>query len=168
MSNATSSDESFSYSYDSELEIEEVTTGYSNEPEYTEEELKNLPPLTSSDDSNDGGEVDLDSSRLENLHWCKCKGRCSIQPTIVECKCCKECDRLLSSRLHKIDCITQHEEFATLCLNTTVLETAFILHRRRNKIFKEYDKMSNKYVVVVRSVAYKMFFSSDHVSLCFA
>ena len=84
MSNATSSDESFSYSYDSELEIDEVTTGYANEPEY--EELKDLPPLTSSDDSDECSEVDLESSRLENLHWCKCKGHCSIQPSIVECK----------------------------------------------------------------------------------
>ena len=105
-------------------------------------ELKKLPPVEemSSDNSDD----DLDSSRLENLHWCRCKNNCVILHTLIECKCYREYENLLSSKLQNIDCISQHEEFQTLCLNTSVLETAFVLHRRRNRIFKELDKMSNK------------------------
>ena len=99
-----------------------------------------------SSDNSDDDDDDLDSRRLENLRWCRCKNHCVILHTLNECKCCREYENLLSSKLQNqnIDCISQHEEFLTLCLNTTVLETAFVLHRRRNRIFKEFDKMSNK------------------------
>ena len=63
---------------------------------------------------------------MENLHWCRCKNHCVILHTLVECKCCREYENLLSSKLQNIDCISQHEEFKTLCLNNTVLQTAFV------------------------------------------
>ena len=133
------------YSSDSEVNYEAVTSGYVNEPEYTESELAKLPPVQSSSENSDNDDVDdLDSSRMENLHWCRCKGRCVIQPTLKECKCCREYDRLLHSKLNDIDCITQHEAFPTTCYNKIGLEIGFILHRRRQKVFKEFEKMSNK------------------------
>jgi len=132
------------YSSDSSATLQQSASGYMNEPEYTESELKKLQPDDIVSENSDNVDDDLDSSRMDNLHWCQCKSHCVILHTVVECKCCRECEKLLNSKLKNIDCITQHEEFLTLCLNKTVLETAYILHRRRNRIFKEFDKMSNK------------------------
>lgn len=147
-SNAESSESDSSVFYESSDSNDDnlpSTAGYAHEPEYTQAELKNM---SSHDDDtselSEGEDEDMDSSRLENLHWCKCKNRCIIQPTLVECKCCREFDKLLASKLTKVECISLHEEFKILCLNPTVLETAYILHRRRRGIFKEFDKMLNK------------------------
>ena len=86
--------------------------------------LKN-PPLQLSSDISDDSALDEDllgSNRMENLHWCKCMSHCVILHTLIECKCCREYDKLLGSKLNNIECITQHEEFHTLCINKTVLE----------------------------------------------
>ena len=125
-----SGSETSTYTYTSDsnnTSFEASTAGYAHEPEYTASELKKLPPVEemSSNNSDD----DLDSSRLENLHWCRCKNNCVILHTLIECKCCREYENLLSSKLQNIECISQHEIFQTLCLNTTVLETAFVLHQ---------------------------------------
>ena len=68
-------------------------SGYTCEPEFSKEELiKRGVDVTDIiedkmiDDSEDS-ENDLDSSRLENLHWCTCT-HCCIMPLLVECKCC--------------------------------------------------------------------------------
>ena len=84
------------------------------------------------------------SSRLENLHWCKCQ-TCVIweKMTVYECKCCAEYD-LLKTKLENIKCITTHPEFHTLCLNRIVLETAAIRHRRYKSNFKDITTFSNK------------------------
>ena len=92
------------------------------EPEYTKEELKRMEskkrkaPNTSSSPSTD--EDDLDNSRLENLHWCKC-GQCIIflETSLRECVCCKEYSDLLGGKLNDIRCISYHDEFKTLCLD---------------------------------------------------
>ena len=120
---AESSDcsESLEYSSDTNDESEQpATSGYAHEPEYTESEIKKLPPLQVSSDISDDSASDedlLDSSRMENLHWCKCMSHCVILHTLIECKCCREYDKLLGSKLNNIECITQHEEFHTLCVN---------------------------------------------------
>ena len=55
-----------------------------NEPKYTEAEMKTMKlssdeKVNSSDDSYN---EELDSSRLGNLHWCRCC-KCTIMPTCV-------------------------------------------------------------------------------------
>ena len=54
---------------------------YLGEPEYTEKEAKSMKFSASSSSSNDD---ELNSSRLENLHWCSCH-HCTVMPTFIEC-----------------------------------------------------------------------------------
>ena len=80
----------------------------------------NYKKLTPSDEiSSDNYEDDDldDSSRLKNLHWCRCKNHCVILHILLECKCCRGYE------------------------NNKVLESAFLLHQRRNLILKEFDKI---------------------------
>ena len=76
--------ELFNYTSDSNDTSFEATTWYAHEPEYTACELKKLTPSNeiSSDNSDD---EDLDSSRLENIHRCRCKNHCVIIHTLIEC-----------------------------------------------------------------------------------
>ena len=133
----------------SDEEIAEITTGcYLNEPEYSKEELsklKNTKLKDNSHNSTNSTEECLDSSRLENLHWCTCH-TCVIFDNfkLIECKCCKEFSTLLNEKLNDIHCITLHPDFEILCLNRTVLETACVRHRRYHRKFKELSKYKNK------------------------
>ena len=74
---------------------------YNNEPEYSKEECKKRK-LDSSSDTTDSDD-NLDSSRLENLHWCTCK-KCVIGVTMTldECKCCRECNIYLRKHIYQI------------------------------------------------------------------
>ena len=81
---------------------ENSNTGlYNNEPEYSKEEYKKRK-LDSSSDMTDSDD-NLDSSRLENLHWCTCK-KCVIGVTMTldECKCCRECNIYLRKHIYQI------------------------------------------------------------------
>ena len=118
-----------------ESEDDEIQGCYSREPEYTDAEMQRLPV-----EKSDSEEDELNSSRLENLHWCYCHG-CVIfeSMTLEECVCCCEFKALLGEKLEAIKCITLHKDFKILCLNQTVLETACIRHRRYfNKFMKVY------------------------------
>ena len=59
-----------------------------------------------------------------------------------------------------------HKIIQILCLNTTVLETAFLLHRQmKYEIFKEFNKVSNKskpFVLIYAVVNVLLFFSWWH------
>ena len=144
-SEETSSSEFLIESGDSDISSsdENLNTGlYNNEPEYSKEECKKrkLDSSSETDDSDDN----LDSSRLENLHWCTCK-ICviGIEMTLDECKCCRECN-ILGEKLEGIQCITENDDFKILCLNKIVLETACIRHRRYNNNFKDLRIFMNK------------------------
>ena len=82
---------------------------YGNEPEYTAAELLLLSDEANiSTDSEGGRGSDLDSSRLENMHWCTC-AECSIMPTLPESKCCQEFKVLLEGKSSdEVTCITKH------------------------------------------------------------
>ncbi|XP_042148569.1 uncharacterized protein LOC121047554 [Ixodes scapularis] len=65
---------------------------------------------------------DPDSWRLTTTAWCSCK-RCGIMPTPKECICCRECPPAVATRPG--GCITEHNNFAPICLQPGVLEVAF-------------------------------------------
>ena len=153
-SNETDSSNSPSISpYISDITDEEdgeIKSGgcYLNEPEYNQEELLKIQNTRLHDDEHETSseeEEDMNSSRLENLHWCTCQN-CVIFNTfkLIECKCCQESSILLNDKLDNIQCITLHPDFEILCLNSTVLETAFIRHRRYHRNFKELSTYINK------------------------
>lgn len=90
----------------------EFAASYTHELEYTKKELKKQTQVNTSEYSSEEQD-ELKSTRILNLHWCKCKN-CVVLPTFHECKCCKEFKKLLGSLLASLECITQHEEFFTL------------------------------------------------------
>ena len=63
-----------------------------NEPEYLEKEINAMNILENENFSDNSEESDLDSSRLENFHWCS-GFDCGIALTmrVQEYKCCCEC-----------------------------------------------------------------------------
>ena len=64
---------------------------------------------------------------------CQC-GHCQVMETSRECVCCKEIpkvvDKILTSDLEQ-GCITKHEGFEPVCLNTWVLQAAYFEYRQR-------------------------------------
>ena len=56
--------------------------GYLGESEYTEQQAKSMKFSASSSSSDDN---ELNSSRLENLHWCTCHHYTGM-PIFIECK----------------------------------------------------------------------------------
>ena len=98
---------------------------YQLEPEYTDDELQELGLLEPELAENNNVEMrrqDPDQ-RLGNTRWCQCDG-CSTMPTVVESLCCTEETANLLQKLHEgyIDCIIDHEDFESVCLNMAVLE----------------------------------------------
>ena len=64
-------------------------------------------------------------------------------PTFIECKCCEEFPDLLKDKLDD-SCITDHKDFDVLCLHNSVLETAFIRHRRYKNNYPDAKEMTRK------------------------
>ena len=62
------------------------------------------------DESCSSDAEEQNSSRLENLHWCKCS-HCTVMPTLIESKCCREYVELLGDKLYGIKCITRAQRF---------------------------------------------------------
>ena len=117
--------------------------GYSNEPEYSKTELEAMKFSDNESGNSNCSDDEMDSSRLENMHWCSC-GECTIILSLVESTCCKESSSLLGDKLDDINCITQNKDFKILCLNPNVLDTSFI-HRRYQKNFKQFKSMNNRF-----------------------
>ena len=135
------SEEEIGDSSDSEQNI--CVEGYCD-PEYSKEELDQMGIYEKDQDeeSDESEEEEADSSRMENLHWCTC-GECSLMPSLIESKCCRECPNLLEDKLNQVKCITQHEEFSILCLNPIVLNTAFVQYRRKKNNYRLVKSMNN-------------------------
>ena len=128
-----SSDISCDESFETECSIagsscdnDDFSCGYLGEPEYTEQQAKSIKFSASSSSSDDD---ELNSSRLENLYWCTHVIIVQSCQHFIECKCCEEFPDLLKDKLDDA-CITDHKDFYVLCLHNSVLETAFIRHRR--------------------------------------
>ena len=85
-----SCDESFETEYSiagSSCDNEEFSCGYLGEPELQNNKLNQLNLVLRAAVHSDDDQ--LNSSRLENLHWCTCH-HCIVMPTFIECKCCEE------------------------------------------------------------------------------
>ena len=65
---------------------------------------------------------------------CRCKcGNCVVMPTVTECGCCCEIDKVVQKIQNnpiRVNCITQHEGFNAVCLNRWVLRTSFYQFRQ--------------------------------------
>ena len=71
-------------------------------------------------------EVNDQRSDELTLEFCTCQN-CVILPTQDECKCCKDFQHFVDQYIgDDCMCITLHQDFETVCLNRTVLETAYI------------------------------------------
>ncbi|XP_066932830.1 uncharacterized protein [Clytia hemisphaerica] len=134
---------------ESDLSDDGIGGFYGDEPEYSKEEFKKIlseakQKQESSSSSSDRSDDDLDSSRLENLHWCKCR-KCVIGMdfALEECLCCQECG-ILAEKLQGIKCITEHKGFNDYILSPYALEITLIVKRRQKKIFKKLKKITNR------------------------
>ena len=146
LSDLTSSD-SYNSGTDcySDFSFDEQGCFYGCEPEYTKEELDHWESaVTEGSTGSSSSEEDVDSSRLENLHWCQCKN-CVIGLTFTvdECLCCKECN-IIMEKLQRLNCITEHEDFENLILNESVLELAYVSNRRYSNNYVDIKKLNNK------------------------
>ena len=87
-------------------------------PEYTEKDL-----FERLSDSEDG---DLGHARSADLTWCTCSFYVST-PRLKESTCYLELDHYARKYLSEnAACKTCHEDFALICLNQLVLETAYV------------------------------------------
>ena len=68
--------------YSSSENDDDIKGCYMNEPEYLEKEINTMNILENENFSDNSEESDLDSSRLENLHWCS-GFECGISLTII-------------------------------------------------------------------------------------
>ena len=106
-SSSESDDVELESNYSTSENDDNIKGCYMNEPEYLEKEINAMNILENENFSDNSEESDLDSSRLENLHWCS-GFECGIALTmrIQEFKCCCECKRLLGDKLKDVKCIT--------------------------------------------------------------
>ena len=119
-SSENSENEKELFQFDTNSEI----LGYQWEPEYSEAEVLEINQEQSRDEVNEQTADEL------TLEFCTCQN-CVILPTQEECKCCKDFQHFVDRYIgDDCTCITLHQDFETVCLSTTVLETAYICFLR--------------------------------------
>ncbi|KAJ8048041.1 hypothetical protein HOLleu_00200 [Holothuria leucospilota] len=100
-------------------------------------------------------ELDLrqEQHRLNNVNLCQCTN-CGIMPSITECRCCHEINNIDALRACEA-CITNYEDFDTVCLNKAVLRAVLIMRNdvkgHDANVERELDSKSYRYS------AYRMF-----------
>ena len=82
-SSSESDDVELESNYSSSENDDNIKGCYMNEPEYLEKEINAMNILENENFSDNSEESDLDSSRLENLHWCS-GFECGIALTMRE------------------------------------------------------------------------------------
>ena len=88
--------------------------GYHLEPEYTEEELRQMEEAASAQRR----KIE-NNPRQNDTNWCSCS-KCISLSLPSECLCCHEFS-LFDGQLEPSDCITDNTNFRTVCLNPVVL-----------------------------------------------
>ena len=71
-SSSESDDVDLESNYSSSENDDDIKGCYMNEPEYLEKNINAMNILENENFSDNSEGSDLDSSRLENLHWCSC------------------------------------------------------------------------------------------------
>ena len=118
---------------------------YSFEPVYGDGECSS----NSDDDSDLEGNEDI--NRVGNTPWCECE-KCTVFSE-KECVCCQEWD-ILHDRLEGgVDCVTDHQEFATICMNEAVLATAYVAFMRFKGIGGRAPNILDSRFVIFRNIS---------------
>jgi hypothetical protein len=92
--------------------------GYQLEPQYTEEELRQMKEAASAQ------RLEIENNPRQNdTNWCSCS-KCISLPLPLECLCCHEFS-LFDGQLELSDCIIDNTNFRTVYLNPVVLETSY-------------------------------------------
>ena len=129
-------------------------SGYSFEPKYSEEELRQMEEASPTvlqlytgysysileeelanmkEASPAVLPMERGASRTDhrvNIAWCSCQF-CSVMPTIKECICCREMTVVTNflgldkAQPLALQCITMNEDFKLVCLNRAVLRAAY-------------------------------------------
>ncbi|KAJ8050226.1 P2X purinoceptor 7 [Holothuria leucospilota] len=133
---------------------------YDFEPEFNEEELLQMML----GERRERGEANVvademapdvvqEPNRLNDVNWCQCTN-CAGMPSLSECRCCLETQNV-NLLIADNGCITQHEDFGTVCLNKAVLRTVLIMRNdvRGHNVDVDRDLDNKSY----RYSAYRMF-----------
>lgn len=106
---------------------------YDFEPIFTQQELAarvrvrvELEGEENASESDEEPAIDIRQDRLDNVNWCQCTN-CGVMPTLSECSCCREIHSIRTILANHNDCITDHDDFQTVCLNKAVLRAALIM-----------------------------------------
>ena len=88
-----------------------------------------VPVYCEDDGESDSDDSDLernfDSEQVEITDWCGCE--VSVFLSERECICCHEWDILKEKlEVEDVDCVTQHMDFDSACLNPSVLATSYV------------------------------------------
>lgn len=101
--------------------------GYQYEPEFTEEEL------AATSVSNHNIESDEDTTNIDD-NFCTCENCIPLQKR-RESLCCRDFQHYNEHYITEVNsCITLHSDFDIICLNKTVLETAYVIFMRYKKM----------------------------------
>ena len=108
MSSGSSDSESISeceFETTLESDKESIRGCYSNEPEYSREEIDKMKEKSGSVSEKEGSKED--DTKLGNTTWCTCKNRKFFENMNTEsCRCCQENALLLGGKLENIECVT--------------------------------------------------------------
>ena len=129
-------------SSDSDLEVVENSCfDYQYEPEYTEEELAAVAATNEESTNNEEDEA-------SDKNCCSC-GYCALLPKQRECLCCRQFQHYDEHYITEdIPCISLHPDFDIICLNNTVLETAYVVFMRYKRLEgRAPDSLSPRYIL---------------------
>ena len=147
MSDESSSEEGSVSSHSSDSEFDEGNVidptniiPYDFEPELSAESSGDNGSEKESEEDDDVGENTL--IRIGNTTGCTCTC-CRSMETYQESLCCK--DDVPEDIIGNNTCITQHEEFAIVCLNTAVLRTTLSMLNNLRGDRIEYENISYRY-----------------------
>ena len=114
---------------------------------------------TDSEDSSDEmSSEDEDEAKMKGrawtTNWCKW-GHCKKEVREIDCLCCQEVDTISEEKFEGQNCVTQSEQFKTLCLNKFVLQNVLVgFHETRGDVLEKENEVRNK---SLRFAAYKQF-----------